>query len=103
MAKEVEQESKDDNTGNVVLKQFSNVLLSADTESQRLATDAALEGLKRAGVPVEVVSDEQAAVMLGEQKGVELSAKQKRALETASPAMQDHHTVVSSADGTKVL
>jgi len=102
-AKEVKQESKDDNTGNVVLKQFSNVLLSADTESQRLATDAALEGLKRAGVPVEVVSDEQAAVMLGEQKGVELSAKQKRALETASPAMQDHHTVVSSADGTKVL
>ena len=101
--KEVEQEAKDDNTGNVVLKQFSNVLLSADTESQRLATDAALEGLKRAGVPVEVVSDEQAAVMLGEQKGVELSAKQKRALETASPAMQDHHTVVSSADGTKVL
>ena len=100
---EVELESKDDNTGNVVLKQFSNVLLSADTESQRLATDAALEGLKRAGVPVEVVSDEQAAVMLGEQKGVELSAKQKRALETASPAMQDHHTVVSSADGTKVL
>ena len=99
----MEQESKDDNTGNVVLKQFSNVLLSADTESQRLATDAALEGLKRAGVPVEVVSDEQAAVMLGEQKGVELSAKQKRALETASPAMQDHHTVVSSADGTKVL
>ena len=102
-AKEVEQESKDDNTGNVVLKQFSNVLLSADTESQRLATDAALEGLKRAGVPVEVVSDEQAAAMLGEQKGVELSAKQKRALETASPAMQDHSTVVSSADGTKVL
>lgn len=100
---EVEQESKDDNTGNVVLKQFSNVLLSADTESQRLATDAALEGLKRAGVPVEVVSDEQAAAMLGEQKGVELSAKQKRALETASPAMQDHSTVVSSADGTKVL
>ena len=41
---EVEQEAKDDNTGNVVLKQFSNVLLSADTESQRLATDAALEG-----------------------------------------------------------
>ena len=102
-AKEVEQESKDDNTGNVVLKQFSNVLLSADTESQRLATDAALEGLKRAGVPIEVVSDEQAAAMLGEQKGVELSAKQKRALETASPAMQDHSTVVSSADGTKVL
>ena len=100
---EVEQEANDDNTGNVVLKQFSNVLLSADTESQRLATDAALEGLKRAGVPVEVVSDEQAAAMLGEQKGVELSAKQKRALETASPAMQDHHTVVSSADGTKVL
>ena len=76
---------------------------ATDTESQRLATDAALEGLKRAGVPVEVVSNEQAAVMLGEQKGVELSAKQKRALETASPAMQDHHTVVSSADGTKVL
>lgn len=93
----------DENTGNVVLKQFSDVLLSANTESQRLATDAALEGLKRAGVPVEVVSDEQAAAMLGEQKGVELSAKQKRALETASPAMQDHHTVVSSADGTKVL
>ena len=76
---------------------------ATDTESQRLATDAALEGLKRAGVPVEVVSDEQAAAMLGEQKGVELSAKQKRALETASPAMQDHSTVVSSADGTKVL
>jgi len=102
-AKEVEQEAKDDNTGNVILKQLSDVHLSADTESQRLATDAALEGLKRAGVPVEVVSDEQAAVMLGEQKGVELSAKQKRALETASPAMQDHSTVVSSADGTKVL
>ena len=101
--KEVKQESKDDNTGNVILKQLSDVHLSADTESQRLATDAALEGLKRAGVPVEVVSDEQAAVMLGEQKGVELSAKQKRALETASPAMQDHSTVVSSADGTKVL
>lgn len=93
----------DENTGNVILKQFSDVHLSANTESQRLATDAALEGLKRAGVPVEVVSDEQAAAMLGEQKGVELSAKQKRALETASPAMQDHSTVVSSADGTKVL
>ena len=97
------EQEVDENTGNVVLKQFSDVHLSANTESQRLATDAALEGLKRAGVPVEVVSDEQAAAMLGKQKGVELSAKQKRALETASPAMQDHHTVVSSADGTKVL
>ena len=33
----------------------------------------------------------------------ELSRRQKRALDTASPAMQGHLTVVSSTPGAKVL
>ena len=48
-----------------VEKQVADGTLRNDTEAKRLTTEAVLEGLNRGGIPVELVSDEQAAQMLG--------------------------------------
>lgn len=102
-------------------KQRSADELRNDTAAKQLATNAVLDALDSAGISVEVVSDETASRMLGEtdtkaESGNEedlgttghvqfmrTGGKKKSAPETASPATQDHQTVVSSADGAKVL
>lgn len=95
--------------------------LRNDTAAKQLATNAVLYALDNAGISVEVVSDEAASEMLGRNEAMAESAneedfgttdhvqfmrmggKKKSTLETASPDNQDHQTVVSSADGAKVL
>ena len=78
---------------------FSEV--DGNRESGTIATDVAIGMLKDAGVEVVEATDAMAEAVLA--KGGVMSAKQKRALETAY--VQDEHqpTVVSSADGANVL
>ncbi len=73
----------------------------ADTPDARLATEATVRVLTDSGIEVVEVSDAMAMAVMGD--NVELSAKKKRALETASVQEEHQPTVVSSADGTKVL
>lgn len=107
-------------TGRIEKQQSADELRN-DTAAKQLATDAVLDALGNAGISVEVVSDEVASEMLGRNEAMAESAneedfgttdhvqfmrmggKKKSTLETASPDNQDHQTVVSSADGAKVL
>lgn len=134
------------NDGGRTEKQRSADELRNDTAAKQLATNAVLDALNSAGISVEVVSDETASEMLGENAAkadafdemdmpiaekqivyhgspaeferfdheddlkitdhvqfMRTGGKKKSAPETASPATQDHQTVVSSADGAKVL
>ena len=64
----IEPKEKQGKMGSVaakVEKQVADGTLRNDTEAKRLTTEAVLEGLNRGGIPVELVSDEQAAQMLG--------------------------------------
>lgn len=106
--------------GRMAERQVSDATLRNDTEAKQLATNAVLYALDNAGISVEVVSDETASQMLGGNDAkadsakeedlriadhvqfMRTSGKKKSASETASPDNQDHHTVVSSADGAKV-
>ena len=71
-------------------------------EARKVATDAVVEMLGNSGIEVVRVSDAEVQEML-RLGGMEMSAKKKRALETASVQEENQPTVVSSADGTKVL
>ena len=102
-------------------KQQSADELRNDTAAKQLATNAVLDALDNAGISVEVVSDEAASEMLGRNEAkaesnnkedlgtadhvqfMRMGGKKKSTLETASPDNQDHQTVVSSADGAKIL
>ena len=75
-------------------------------DERKVATDAVITSLEGSGIEVVRVSDALAeAVMRMTKPGVELSAKKKRAFETA--LLEDESsfkgTVVSNADVTKVL
>ena len=107
-------------TGRIEKQQSADELRN-DTAAKQLATNAVLDALDNAGISVEVVSDEAASEMPGrnEVKAVSnnkeylgttdhvqfmrMGGKKKSTLETASPDNQDHQTVVSSADGAKIL
>ena len=109
------------NDGGRMEKQQSADELRNDTAAKQLATNAVLDALGNAGISVEVVSDEVASEMLGRNDAkaesaneealgttdhvqfMRMGGKKKSTLETASPDNQDHQTVVSSADGAKVL
>ena len=72
------------------------------SDARALATEAVMQSLEGSGIEVVQVSDAEAQEML-RLGGMEMSAKKKRALETASVQEEHQPTVVSSADGTKVL
>ena len=73
-------------------------------EAQRIVTDAVIASLANSGIEVVEATDAMAEAVLGMATGgVELSAKKRRALETASVQEEHQPTVVSSAVGTKVL
>lgn len=72
------------------------------SDIQRLATEAVVHSLEASGIEVVQATDAMAEAVLG-MGGVEMSAKKKRALETASVQEEHQPTVVSSADGAKVL
>ena len=107
-------------TGRIEKQQSADELRN-DTAAKQLATNAVLDALDNAGISVEVVSDEAASEMLGRNEAkaesgnkedlgttdhvqfMRTGGKKKSAPETASPDNQDHSTVVSSADGAKIL
>ena len=59
------QEKVDEETGNVVLFNIAPVSIPSMTESQQLAFDAVSEMLDKAGIPVEVLSNEQMEQLAG--------------------------------------
>ena len=107
-------------TGRIEKQQSADELRN-DTAAKQLATNAVLDALDNAGISVEVVSDEVASEMLGRNEAkaesgnkedlgttdhvqfMRTGGKKKSAPETASPDNQDQPTVVSSADGAKIL
>lgn len=71
------------------------------TQAQQLATKAVMMVLTENRLEPIIATDAMAEAVLGD--NVELSVKKKRAPETAYVQEEHHPTVVSSADGAKVL
>ena len=97
------QERVDEETGNTVLYHRGEVV-SELSPGERVLRDAVIDRLRESGM--EVITDEEAGQrVLDEANGkAKLSAKKRRALETASPGKTPRSlTVVSSADGANVL
>ena len=97
------QERVDEETGNTVLYHRGEVV-SEMPQEERVLRDAVIDRLRESGM--EVITDEEAGQrVLDEANGkAKLSAKKRRALETASLGKTPRSlTVVSSADGAKVL
>ena len=80
-------------------------VVSEMSQEERVLRDAVIDRLRESGM--EVITDEEAGQrVLDEANGkAKLSAKKRRALETASVTSNKAHqpTVVSSANGTKIL
>ena len=97
------QERVDEETGNTVLYHRGEVV-SEMSQEERVLRDAVIDRLRESGM--EVITDEEAGQrVLDEANGkAKLSAKKRRALETASLGKPPRSlTVVSSADGANVL
>ena len=98
------QERVDEETGNTVLYHRGEVV-SEMSPGERVLRDAVIDRLRESGM--EVITDEEAGQrVLDEANGkAKLSAKKRRALETVSASHDEKHqpTVVSSADGAKIL
>lgn len=97
------QERVDEETGNTVLYHRGEVV-SEMSQEERVLRDAVIDRLRESGM--EVITDEEAGRrVLDEANGkAKLSAKKRRALETASLGKTPRSlTVVSSADGANVL
>ena len=97
------QERVDEETGNTVLYHRGEVV-SELSPGERVLRDAVIDRLRESGL--EVITDEEAGQrVLDEANGkAKLSAKKRRALETASLGKTPRSlTVVSSADGANVL
>lgn len=90
--------------GNTVSYQRGEVV-SELSPGERVLRDAVIDRLRESGM--EVITDEEAGQrVLDEANGkAKLSAKKRRALETVSASHDEKHqpTVVSSADGAKIL
>lgn len=90
--------------GNTVLYHRGEVV-SAMSQEERVLRDAVIDRLRESGM--EVITDEEAGQrVLDEANGeAKLSAKKRRALETVFASHDEKHqpTVVSSADGAKIL
>lgn len=90
--------------GNTVSYQRGEVV-SEMSQEERVLRDAVIDRLRESGM--EVITDEEAGQrVLDEANGkAKLSAKKRRALETVSASHDEKHqpTVVSSADGAKIL
>ena len=84
--------------------QIEDKPITIENNAQQLATDAVIRALTDSGIDVVNATDEMAEAVLG-MADVELSAKQKRALETALPEVISSFkgTAISNADGTKIV
>ena len=97
------QQKVDETTGKTLMYHKGGVAVSLNSEEVTLR-DAVIEVLRKSGI--DVITDVEGQRVLDMANGKErLSGKQKRALETASVSQNEKHqpTVVSSADGAKVL
>lgn len=97
------QERVDEETGNTVLYHRGEVV-SEMSQEERVLRDAVIDRLRESGM--EVITDEEAGQRVLDEANwkAKLSAKKRRALETASLGKTPRSlTVVSSADGAKVL
>lgn len=95
-------QEKVDEQGNVVLFQRGDFPEMPNTEANRRAYNLVREKLQNAGIKVHEVSEEMADAMTS-LTGAQFAAKRKSAPETASVQQEHQPTVVSSADGAKVL
>jgi hypothetical protein len=98
------QEKVDAETGHHVLYHKSEGVAPLSRE-ERLLRDVEIEHARAAGLDVITDEEGQRVLDLANGKGVRLHAKQKRALETVSVSRDEEHqqTVISSADGAKIL
>ena len=98
------QERVDEETGNTVLYHRGEVV-SEMSQEERVLRDAVIDRLRESGM--EVITDEEAGQRVLDEANwkAKLSAKKRRALETVSASHDEKHqpTVVSSADGAKIL
>lgn len=95
-------QEKVDEQGNVVLFQRGDFPEMPNTEANRRAYNLVREKLQNAGIKVHEVSEEMADAMTS-LTGAQFAAKRKSAPETASVQQEHQPTVVSSADGAKIL
>ncbi|WP_257606323.1 LPD5 domain-containing protein, partial [Gabonia massiliensis] len=98
------QEKVDEDTGNSVLFNIGREeSVGAMTEQQRVVFESVMEMLERAGIPVEILTEEEMQ-QLAERGDVTLLGK-KKAPETDSSLQNEEYqrTVISSADGAKIL
>ena len=98
------QQKVDETTGKTLMYHKGGVAVSLNSEEVALR-DAVVDQLRENGIDVVTdVSEGQRVLDMANGKE-RLSGKQKRALETASVSQNEKHqpTVVSSADGAKVL
>ena len=98
------QQKVDETTGKTLMYHKGGVAVSLNSEEVALR-DAVIDRLRENGIDVVTdVSEGQRVLDMANGKE-RLSGKQKRALETASVSQNEKHqpTVVSSADGAKVL
>ena len=99
------QERVDEETGNVALYHKSGGGSSAPTGAEAALRDAVVDRLREGGMDVITDEAEGQRVLDMANGNAKLSAKKRRALETVSVPRDEKHqpTVVSSADGAKVL
>ena len=92
-------------SGDKPVRHHKGTGISTASPSGATLRDALIDKLRESGI--EVVTDNESAQRILDEanKEIKLSAKQKRALETASLSHRekDQPTVVSSADGAKIL
>ena len=75
------------------------------SHGEEVLRDAVIDKLRESGIEVLGATEGQKVLDMANGKDVRLEAKRKRALETASVSRDEKHqpTVVSSADGAKIL
>ena len=76
--------------------------INKEKQTNELMVNAIIKALKRADIPVIKASDDLAEIL--QLAGMQVAYKKKEAPETVSVSDKKHHqTVISSADGTKIL
>ena len=86
-------------------RQHKADVVEKPSHGEEVLRDAVIDKLRESGIEVLGAAEGQKVLDMANGKDVRLEAKRKRALETASVSRDEKHqpTVVSSADGAKIL
>ena len=86
-------------------RQHKGDVVEKPSHGEEVLRDAVIDRLRESGIEVLGAAEGQKVLDMANGKDVRLEAKRKRALETASVSRDEKHqpTVVSSADGAKIL